>query len=455
MTAGGRQLIAPKDIPQNNVITAIHAGGNLIVIGDNNGLVTLLDAHGDVIYGLCDGRDKGPAEFETTPLIDLPPEAYKNKVNQVLRVGRWVVASLDNGRIELYDIFTERAPEPVDAYLNPGASGGGGGVNGSGAREITVFDKRVVALYAATRDAKGRGKIKPDVLCWAPRTAHESFEFFAGLPTATWIDSPLKVVAESMGANARALSTRDEFADHCAKLRESVVRLEEFDALQTKADAALPFQFVQDLQANCDNYARALRKINKGTKIFRHKDALDTAARNFYSSLEMIAVITDYVGEIKSSYTSCATSRMVPAFNSSADFSDDGTGADGAGGQDAQLQGGQTAAAAGGPSSRSRDEGDAKIEAMLGEVISGLCTLKTRTAVALEDYDATCEAGINDPDLIMPLLDVYTRLRQFNEDLKETALEAAMLKKDDIRGQWYAEGGIYDDEKIDGTVDEK
>lgn len=455
VTAGGRQLIAPRDIPQNNVITAIHAGGNLIVIGDHNGLVTLLDAHGNPIYSLCSGRDKGPAEYESLSLIDLPAEAYKAKVSQVLRVGRWVVASLNNGRLELYDIFAELAEEPVDAYINPGSAAGGGGSNGSGAIEITVFDRRVVALYSATRDSKGKGKIKPDVVCWTPKTAHESFEFFAGLPRDTWADSPLKVVAESMRANARTLASREEFADHCAKLRESVIRLEEFDSIQTKADATLPFQFVQDLQENCDNYAKALRKITKGTKIFRHKDALDAAARDFYGSLEMISSITDFVGEIKSCYTSGATSRMIPAFNTS-EYEDGAAGGAAGDGQGGAGEG-QTsaAAAAAAASSRARDEGDAKIEAMLGELIAGLGVLKNRTAVALEDYDATCDGGISDPDLIMPLLDVYTRLRQFNEDLKETAKEAATIRKDNIRGQWYAEGGVYDDDKPEGAEDDK
>lgn len=463
VTAGGRQLISPKDIPQNNVITAVHAGGNLIVIGDHNGLVTLLDAHGEPIYALCAGRDKGPAEYENMPLIDLPTEAYKNKVNQVLRVGRWVVASLDNGRIELYDIFSELADEPVDTYLNPGSAGGGGGSSASGAREITVFDRKVVALYTANpkEASKGKsgGKIKPDVVCWSPKTTHESFEFFAGLPRATWAESPLRVVAESMRANAKMLGSREEFADHCAKLRESVIRLEEFDSIQAKADATLPFQFVQDLMENCDIYAKALRKITKGAKIARHKDSLDAAARNFYGSLEMISSITDFVGEVKSCYTSGQTSRMIPAFNTS-EFGEDGMGGDGSGGQggsqgDGQSSSAASAAAAAAASSRSRDEGDAKIEAMLGELIAGLGVLKNRTAVALEDYDATCEGGISDPDLIMPLLDVYTRLRQFNEDLKETALEAAVIRKENIKGQWYAEGGIYDDDKPEGAGDDK
>ena len=72
-----------------------------------------------------------------------------------------------------------------------------------------------------------------------------------------------------------------------------------------------------------------------------------------------------------------------------------------------------------------------------------------------EDYDATCEGGINDPDMIMPLLDVYTKLRQFNEDLKQTALEAATIRRDNVRGQWYAEGGIYDDDKPEGAGEDK
>jgi hypothetical protein len=86
------------------------------------------------------------------------------------------------------------------------------------------------------------------------------------------------------------------------------------------------------------------------------------------------------------------------------------------------------------------------IDEMLGEVVDDLGYMHEQTTDMLERYDGVCNEGIHDPDRIMPLLSVYTKLRQLSEDLKETAKEIGDLRNDDPTGEWWEGGGEYDDQ---------
>ena len=80
---------------------------------------------------------------------------------------------------------------------------------------------------------------------------------------------------------------------------------------------------------------------------------------------------------------------------------------------------------------------------MLQIVLEDLGGMHDTVMEAIGAFDAVCNEHLQDQ--INPMLSIFTKLRQLNEDFKEAAKEVGEMCGDSGAGQWWEGGGEYDD----------
>jgi len=452
-TAGKPGLVQPAQTVKfdKTIVTAVEVDQQFIIAGDNFGGVTLHTRTGRLIYHLTRKRvsDVDVASAQLSQLSTL----FRNKVNRILRIGRWVAIALDSSRVEIYDIFSPSLSTPIDAYIHPSATGG--------VRDITVGERNIYALFShAPRDAKagGKGKGRPDLLCWVPKTEADGFEFLVGNQDVM-LASPIAVLqqwctkASISVKKLESVGHTDEMREHTKALTTTISQLGAVAEVQQQQGLELPFNLLQNLASSLDAYDSYLAKLVKGGKVStKAREYLEDLRQAFARSVDLLVNCADFLGDVKSrtGVVMPYSEKMPKLVTHQDELSVGGFG--GAQGDKVrqhkkkQRQGKKPTDSEGEPPSTGPvgDEDDG-IDDMLGEVIDELGYMHEQTSEMVDRYDAVCNEGIHDPDKIMPLLSIYTKLRQLAEDLKETAKEVGELRNDDPTGEWWEGGGEYDD----------
>lgn len=409
------------------MITAVHLDKDFIIAGDNNGNLTLLNQFGQDIYCLNNVPKSASSDtdIENIPISQLSV-AFKNKVNRITRVGRWVVASFDNGHMEMYDIFSPDLTSPVDEYVNQTAGGVGGVL-----RELCLSGGRIMATYSGGKDPKtDKLRTKPDVVVWTPKTESEGFELFAEQTSGmSATQSPNKIIETMLDKMAKKIASFEEYKEYRHQLTSKK------NANITKK--VIPFYLSQKVVENLDTFEQYLLRVSKSGNVSKYKDYLEECSKQHRHFIDLAAKYNDFIGDNarfrtdgKSGavrYSEGKTTRIITRFESAKPVS---FAAGRAAGADGFILG----------SGLTVNEMLATLNDALKEAFSKMVRL-------IEGFDIACNAGIHDPEKVEPLLRVYTKLCQMREDIRETGKEISDMRSTStaVGTEWFGNGGEYNE----------
>ena len=459
-TAGAQGKVEPYPTVRFDgcLLSAVAVDSHLILVGDNYGGITVHTRTGRYLYHL--NRTRNDAEslnLQSTQLTHLT-NVFRAKINKLVRVGRWVFAACEDSRIKVFDLFAPGVDAPCDAFTHPTA--------GTSVRDLCVAGRRVHGLAAYPVDAKTKARPRLDLVTWTPRLDNDGLALFAG-NDKLWEAAPVVLVHEACVGTAASLRRldgvlrADEYRVHTESLASCCNYLETVTALEETQGIELPFLLAQNMQTALDRYDACLAKIAKGSKGSKAREALEEERKGLMHALDLALSCADFLGEVKT-----RTSITMPYSDRAAhvpradDVSSGGRSDDRSARSSSRLHGskskastrGRTPTTSSNPGSKGGSESadaapseDDAIEDMLSYVIVNLSFMHEQAKESITNYDAACNAGIHDPDMVAPLLSVYTKLRQLEEDLKETAKEIGDLRGDNPKGEWWEGGGKYDE----------
>jgi len=218
---------------------------------------------------------------------------------------------------------------------------------------------------------------------------------------------------------------------------------------QERQGITLPFLLCQSFQAALDQYDGVLSKMTKGSKVKagRQRDMLEEEHKNLKQARKLLLSCAVFLGDIEGRGVDKGRAGSMgdfPHFDelSGSCRSDDMSGRSGA---KSKSRGRATSSAKMGGSESTGDGETGRIEGMLNKVVDDLGSVEEQIRGTIADFDKECNAGVPDPDMITPLLSVYTKLRQLHEDLKETGKEIGEFLGENTSGEWWAGGGDYDE----------
>eukprot|EP00727_Mastigamoeba_balamuthi_P000848 m51a1_g10760 hypothetical protein (819) ;mRNA; f:7714-10469 len=503
---------------ENRIVTAVHVDAHFVLTGDNWGNVSLHTRGGRLVYHLTRDRrapsDVDMREVDLTRLSAL----FKARVNRLARVGRWVVAALENSRIELYDIFTPSLATPCDSYAHPTAAP---------VRDMALLDQRVYALLApaaaapsgpssssaassssaspfaslaasaslalgasaaqagaqglaggaAAQGSQGlqgggaagaAGRHKPELVVWASRTeAQESFEAAAG-EAQQWGVGVVELLQQACSRTVVMVKKLEglrpeDVRHHMATLNGVMGYLDRLADLEAAQGLSLPFLLYQHLQQALDAFETYALKLAKGVRTAKSREHLDDLRSSLVRSMDLLLCCADFLGDVKAKTSTTGSLIPYSEKGSSAKIEGEG-GADGHASffhvkrknlrkaLDAKRGSGSGSGAGAGAAAGGGDEDDDMVDEMLQDVVEDLGAMHEQTNDVIERFDTVCNEGIHDPDKVMPLLSIYTKLRQLSEDMKETGKEVGELRGDDPTGEWWEGGGDYDDSEASAAA---
>lgn len=433
-----RTVIFPKCI-----ITAVLAENDFLVAGDNDGNLVLLDTDGNKIYCLNSPQSTGDkVDIEAIPINQLG-KAFRNKASKILRAGRWIIAAFENGRVEVYDIFTPDMAAPVDAYVNQDAVGG----LGSTLRDLQVneADGEVAMLYSGGKDTyTGKTQTRPAFVAWTPRLRNGE----DALPKEVGGDADGFV--EIINAAMARVKGKIGGITERKKVEIAAADLDDLDE-KTFPPKIVPFYGFQKIMRNLDNVEKYLGKIAKSGNLSKYRKRLNeclshhtrlvflakASAEFIYknSKLRSSEMVPIKLCDVQSS-VKVASPRYWEAAAAAAAVTTLGGGG-GEGGN--QLE-----------SDAQRIEREAKdskkssdpILAMLERLCRSLRVTHIELCKLVNVFDTVCSGGINNPELVKPLLDVYQLMLQMKEDVKETGKRAGETGNN-LGSNWYENGGDY------------
>eukprot|EP01105_Mastigella_eilhardi_P019655 TRINITY_DN4640_c0_g1_i1.p1 TRINITY_DN4640_c0_g1~~TRINITY_DN4640_c0_g1_i1.p1 ORF type:complete len:663 (-),score=178.99 TRINITY_DN4640_c0_g1_i1:40-1752(-) len=406
----GKGSIRPVNVKfTDSIVTAVHLDKHFLIVGDHYGGVTLHNTEGKLIYHLNRVK-RGDTNIKDAQLAT----PFKAQVHQLARIGRWVVVAFENSKAEVFDLFNSNTTAPCDAYVHP--------VNAS-IHEFVIREHKVFLAVDTKAVRNVNVKHKPDIIVWAPKLEFEGFESFA-----EEVPPPSSAV-DILSYGCTGLSTM-------VKKLEGVLRPEDVkpllaclanaDAnLKEVGDLPIPFLIFQNVQESLDNYESRLNKMYKqGTavrvgKVKDHLEVLNTAlAQSVHLMSQTVIFLRDVRKKLGTTATTATSDEVVVASS----------------GNKRLLR------------KKSVDEQDDAVDELLFDVISNLGNMYENLVDQTERYDQVCNAGIPDPDKVMKLLNIYTKLKQMAEDLKETGKVVGDFRSEDGNGQWWEGGGCYEDE---------
>ena len=408
----------------NNIITAVHADDDFLIVGDNDGRVMLLDTEGNDVYRLNTPRFTGcKVDIESIPISQLGI-AFRNKVSKISRTGRWVTAAFENGRVELFDIFTPDAIDPVDVYINQDAVGG----SGSSLRDLQVngTECETTMLYSGGKDMHtGKTHTRPGVILWFPRRSNgegvftkEDDKLTGGIIeiiNAALSRARTKIVGllERKKAEAASLALED--------LKESFF-----------PPKVIPFFGFQKIIRNLDDLETYLGKIMKSGNSSKYKKHINECVAQHKRLIGLVKASIRYINKncrVKSNEMGpLRLSRVQHAAKASTLREKDYTHKEGDTlGMEKKSKG-----------YRRTDP----ISEMLERVCESLKVSHTELGRLTEKFDIACNNGISNSEAVKPLLEIYQMLNQMREDTKEMGKRAGAIGEE-LLDKWYENGGDY------------
>jgi len=435
---------------EGRMLSSVLVDSHTILVGDNFGGVTLNTNTGRLLYHLNRvKKDADSVDLQSTQITQLT-NVFKAKINKIVRVGRWVFAACEDSCIKVFDIFSPSLSAPCDVYTHPTA--------GTSMRDLCVVGRTVYALAVYPVDAKSKSRPRVDLVTWVPKLENETL----GMPgyDAVWQASPVTLiyqactVTKSTLEKNKSLFRPEDYSRHMDLLTCCCNDMSFIDEAQERQGIGLPFLLCQSFQCALDRYDATLAKVIKGksAKSTKHREAMDEEHKNLKQARKLVLSCAVFLGDVEGRCASGAFGDMKGRAGSVSDFPrfDDLSGSNRS--DDFSARSGAVKGKRGRATSSvkvgSESVGDAdggRIESMLNKVVEDLGSVEEQIKGTISDFDKECNAGVPDPDMITPLLSVYTKLRQLHEDLKETGKEIGEFLGENKEGEWWAGGGDYDE----------
>jgi len=459
----GVELTEPnqKNTYNGTFLSSLYIDNYMIITGDNYGGLCMHTAQGYFLYHMnhvtvSAGEMADLTSTNRTELASL----FRTKVNKIIRVGRWVFAGFENSRVSVFDMFVHNAQQPVDSFTHP--------VVGTIVRDISVYSRSVYAVAVQPSDSKeskalktGKGRV--DLITWYPNVGRDDVAFFYG-DQKLWHGSPSAVLRAAtthtlaLLEKAESLFPPSMHALNKTTIKNAASYLESICEMQAMRKIVIPFDVAKNAQEALDEFASTLQKINKGNKVAKYADQLESLRVKFMLGINLCLNSAYFLTEIKAKNGSVAPfggkeytvyrgseqsgdDRCLSASMRFDDLSDDRNSRS----PSVYVRGAPIVKEAG-------------IEGMLCGVLEELGCAHDTTLSMIETFDDACNKELRDQerdqDRINPLLSIFTKLRQLDEDMKETAKEISKLcgqessdtfEDPENPSQWWGNGGEYDD----------
>jgi len=440
-------------------LSSLYIDRYMIITGDNYGGLNVHTPQGYFLYHLnhitisSDVTDL--ASTNRTELASL----FRTKVNKILRVGRWVFAAFENSRIQVYDLFLQNTSRAADSFTHS--------VNGTVIRDISVYGQNVYAIAVQPADSKESkaaktGRARVDLVTWKPKVEHEDITFFYADP-ALWHASPVMLLRAATQhvlvilEKIESVFTPDMHALNKATIRNAGSYLESITELQNAREIMVPYSVVENSQKILDEYAETLQKVTKGNKLVKYADRIESLRVKFMISINLCLNSAYFLKDIKKATGealpfSPKEYTVLPTESDTTSSFDDRSARYG---DDFSYDERSSRSASIAPRfSPLRETGDG-VDGMLLNLLEDLGCAHDTTLTTIETFDDVCNKYLRDQDRINPLLSIFTKLRQLDEDMKEVAKEVSKLcgqevpedsfEDDENPLTWWGHGGQYDD----------
>jgi len=430
---------------EGRMLSSVLVDSHIILVGDNFGGVTLNTNTGRLLYHLNRvKKDADSVDLQSTQITQLT-NVFRAKINKIVRVGRWVFAACEDSCVKVFDIFSPSLSAPIDVFTHPQA--------GTSIRDISVVGRTVHALAVYPVDAKSKSRPRVDLITWNPKIENDApivpgFDAWQASPVALLYQA-CSMTKSTLEKN-KALFRPEDYPRHIDLITSCCNDMSYIDEAQERQGVSIPFLLCQSFQAALDQYDATLAKAIKGKNVKKSR-VLDDEHKNLKQARKLLLSCAVFLGDIegrtasgvfgdKSRTGSIGDFPRIDDFSGS-NRSDDFSARSGAKGKSR----GRTTSSVKVGSESVGDVDGGRIEGMLNKVVEDLGSVEEQIKGTISDFDKECNAGVPDPDMITPLLSVYTKLRQLHEDLKETGKEIGEFLGENKEGEWWAGGGDYDE----------
>jgi len=450
-----------KNTYSGTFLSSLYVDNYMIITGDNYGGLNMHSAEGYFLYHVNQVTITGEMVdlTSTTNRTELA-SLFRTKVNKIIRMGRWIIAGFENSRISVYDFFAPNATRPVDTFTHS--------VNGTIIRDISIFCKSVYAVAVQPADSKESkalktGKARVDLITWYPKVDQDDLAFFYG-DQKLWHGSPIALLRKAADhvlvplENFESLFPPQMFALNKTSIKNATGYMDSIMEIQREEHVVVPFTVTQNAHTALSEYLATLQKINKANKVVKFADALEELRVKFMLSLNLCLNSIYFLIEIKKKKGSVAPfggKEFTVYANDGDDFgSDDRSSLSSVRFED--FSDDRSVRSAAGPVKAVQRE--AGVDGMLCSVLEDIGCAHDTTLSMIESFDEACNKELHedrDQDRINPLLSIFTKLRQLDEDMKEVAKEISKLtgqeasegiEDADTSITWWGNGGEYDDD---------
>jgi len=458
--AAGAEANVTEPTQKNNYngtfLSSVYIDQYMIITGDNFGGLNVHTPQGFYLYHLNHVVAQSDMDLASTNRTELAT-LFRTKVNKILRVGRWVFAAFENSRIQVFDLFIQNAGRAADSFTHS--------VNGTVMRDISVYGQNVYAIAVQPADSKEskalkNGRARVDLVTWRPKVEHSSITFFYANPKL-WHGSPISLVRAATARTLVLLEKLDTmFSSEMDTLNKSTIKnaasyLESIEEIQRTRGVLVPFTVVQNAQDALDEYSATLQKITKGKQVAKYADQIESLRVKFMLNINICLNSAYFLMDVKN-VNGVATPygpKEFTVYSSDSDSSEDRSMRfDDFSTDDRSSRSASFAAT----TPRYVPAGKDGMEGMLLSVLEDLGCAHDTTLSTIEAFDDACNKYLHndDEDRISPLLSIFTKLRQLDEDMKEAAKLVSKLcgqdtteEFDDIENPitWWGRGGQYDD----------
>jgi len=445
-----------KNCYSGTFLSSVYIDRSMIITGDNFGGLNVHTPQGFYLYHLNHvAISSDMADLASTNRTELA-SLFRTKVNKILRVGRWVFAAFENSRIQVYDLFAQNVARAADSFTHS--------VNGTVMRDISVYGHTVYGVAVQPADSKESkalktGRARVDLVTWRPKVEHEDITFFYA-DSKLWHGSPIALVRAAthhtlvLLEKMEALITPEMHSLNMSTFKNACTYLESIEEIQRTRGILVPFGVVQNAQEVLDEYSSTLHKITKG-KAAKYADQIESLRVKFMLNINICLNSAYFLLDIKNvngTATPCGPKEFT-VYRSEGDSLDDRSMRfDDFSSDDRSTRSASFAA----PAAKYVPVGKDGMEGMLLSVLEDLGCAHDTTLSTIEAFDDACNKYLHndDTDRLNPLLSIFTKLRQLDEDMKEAAKEVSKLcgqdstdDFDDIENPitWWGHGGQYDD----------
>jgi len=453
----GAQANVTEPTQKNNYsgtfLSSLYIDRYMIITGDNFGGLNVHTPQGFFLFHLNHiVISSDMADLASTNRTELA-SLFRTKVNKILRVGRWVFAAFENSRIQVFDLFVPNSARAADTFAHS--------VNGTVIRDISVYGHNVYGIAVQPADSKESkasktGRARVDLVTWRPKVEHDDITFFYA-DSKLWRASPIALLRAATSHSLVLLEKLEAlFAPNVYSLNKTTIKnaasyLESMVELQDSRNFLVPFTVVESSQHILDEYADTLQKITKGNKMSKYADRIEALRVKFMLSVNLCLNSAYFLKDCQTVTGMAAPfcPKEYTVYPTDGDISEDRSLRFDDFSVDERSSRSPSIAPRCSPVNKDGVEG------MLLNALEDLGCAHDTTITTIETFDDVCNKYLHDQDRINPLLSIFTKLRQLDEDMKEAAKEISKLCGQDVAEDdfeddenpitWWGRGGQYDD----------